>query len=300
LKTLSIEDLTRELWAIRETALHRMIAQLRAAGGAVKIDVADIEAAEAAAIAARPTSGGVAQLNLHGPISHRPSLWSFFFGGTSTEGFTKILREAVADPAVARIVIDVDSPGGTVDGVPELAEEVRVAREKKPITAVANAEAASAAYWIASQASELVVAPSGEVGSIGVWALHLDVSRMFDSAGITPTFISAGKYKVEGNPFEPLGDEAKAYIQSRIDDYYGMFVRGVAKGRGVSVDKVRSDFGQGRMVGAADAVTAGLADRVGTLDDAIAKTRRAAAEDNGIDMNTRERRHRLLQLAAVR
>ena len=144
----------------------------------------------------------------------------------------------------------------------------------------------------------MIVTPSGQVGSIGVFAAHDDLSRAYDAAGVTTTLIAAGKYKVEGNPFEPLGDEAKAYIQSRIDDYYGMFVRGVAKGRGVSVDKVRSDFGQGRMVGAADAVTAGLADRVGTLEDAIGKTRRAAAEDNGIDVNTRERRNRLLRLSA--
>ena len=295
---VTVEDLAREpVWAIRPEALEGMLAHLRSAGGAIEFDAA---ALEAAAPRPQPVAGGIAQLPLHGPISHRSSFWSLLFGGTSTERFSAQLREALADPAVSRIVIDVDSPGGTVDGVPELAAEIRVAREKKPITAVANAEAASAAYWLASQASEIVVTPSGEVGSIGVWVLHVDRSAALDAAGIKPTFIFAGKHKVEGNPLEPLAEEARAYFQGRVDDYYGMFVRDVAKGRKASVGDVREKFGQGRMVGADDAVKAGMADSVGTIEDAVVRQRRAAAADNAMDTETRERRHRLLALGASR
>src|SRR5690606_4285100 len=130
-------------------------------------------------------------------------------GGTSTEQFGSWFDAALRDPAVSAIVIDVDSPGGTVTGVAELAEQIFEARGKKPIYAIANALAASAAYWIASAAEELWVTPSGDVGSIGVYAMHEDISEMEAEMGLKVTLISAGEYKTEGNPHEPLGDEAR-------------------------------------------------------------------------------------------
>jgi ClpP class serine protease len=145
------------------------------------------------------------------------------------------------------------------------------------VIAFANPMAASAAYWIGSQADELVVTPSGEVGSIGVLALHEDWSRAYDAAGVTPTFISAGKYKTDGNELEPLGEDAKAAIQARVDDYYSTFVKAVSRGRGIGAGEVRSGFGQGRLVGAAEAVKLGMADREGTLEDAISRASRPAA-----------------------
>lgn len=217
------------------------------------------------------TSGGVAVLPLHGIISQRADMMSESSGGTSTEGFTRAFRAAVADPDVGAIVIDVDSPGGSVPGVDELSAEIFRARGQKPVTAVANSLAASAAYWIASAADELVVAPSGEVGSIGVFTAHQDLSRALDSAGITTTLIGAGKYKTEASPYAPLSVDARAAIQSRVDDYYGMFTRAVARNRGVSVDDVRGGFGEGRVVGARDAVRQRMADRIGTLDAVIGK-----------------------------
>jgi ClpP class serine protease len=90
------------------------------------------------------------------------------------------------------------------------------------------------------------------------------------SEGVKTTLISAGKYKTEGNPYEPLSDEARAAMQAMVDDYYGMFTRAVAKGRGVSVDAVRNGFGEGRMVSASQAVKNGMADRVATLDQVLA------------------------------
>lgn len=250
-------ELREHIWAMRPSAAFSLMAALE--------DV-DLSAVQAPASAAVPTSrsGVTATIPVRGVITRRPSFMSLFFGGggTSIEGLTAALRGAVADSEVTRIVLDIDSPGGSTDGVPELAAEIYVARATKPITALVDTTAASAAYWLASQASEIIVTPSGSVGSIGVFGIHMDLSRMLEQAGITPTFIRAGKYKAEENPLEPLTDEAKAAVQERIDAFYGMFVRDVARGRGVAASVVRSDFGEGRMVLAKDAVSKGMADKV--------------------------------------
>lgn len=248
LAELSDED---RVWAILPDRLHAMLAAAEA-GRAPQQPPTPIPAGR--------SDDGTALIPVYGPISRRPTFWSMFFGGTSTEAIAHALRAAIADRSVRKVILHVDSPGGDVAGIPELADEIYRARSKKPITAFVDTTAASAAYWLASQATELIVTPSGQVGSIGVFGLHLDQSRLLGKAGITPTFISAGKYKTEGNPLEELGDEAKAEIQRRVDAFHDMFVRDVARGRGLSVDTVRRTFGEGRMVLARDAVRRGMAD----------------------------------------
>jgi signal peptide peptidase SppA len=221
--------------------------------------------------AQRSKAGQIAVLPISGTISHRMGMMSEMSGGTSTERFTQWLRAAVNDPSVKAIVLDVNSPGGTVDGVPELADEIYKANQIKPVTAVANAQAASAAYWLASQAKELVVTPSGIVGSIGVFGAHEDMSEALASAGVKISLVSAGKYKTEGNPFEPLSEEARAALQADVNNYYEMFTKAVARGRNSDQATVKAGFGEGRMVSAAKAVKAGMADRVATLDQTLAR-----------------------------
>lgn len=190
-------------------------------------------------------------------------------GGTSTERLLASIRAARREPSVKALVINIDSPGGGVFGVEEAADEIRAARGDKPIIAQVNSLAASAAYWIASAADEIVITPGGLAGSIGVYALHEDRSVMAEKLGLKYTFVSAGKFKVEGNALQSLGDEAHQAIQSRIDTYYDAFVGAVAKGRGVKPEAVRGGFGEGRVVGAKEAVKLGMADRIGTLDDTL-------------------------------
>lgn len=224
------------------------------------------------ALDARPSNrqaGSVAVLPLWGIVNQRMNLMSAMSGGTSTEMFTRAFNAAVNDPGVKAIVIDTDSPGGGVYGVAELFETIYKARARKPIVAVADSLMASAAYWIGVAAEEIVVAPSAELGSIGVLAMHADMSGAYEMAGIKNTIISAGKYKTEGSEFSPLEDEAREAIQSRVNDYYDMFVASVAKARGVSVREVREGFGQGRVVGARQSVALGMADKVATLDDTV-------------------------------
>lgn len=235
-------------------------------------DIAPISSVELAAdptAASRSRAGAIAVLPLQGTISHRMGLMSQISGGTSTEQFTQWLRAALSDPQVKSIVMDIDSPGGTVTGVQELADEIYQARQQKPVIAVANGMAASAAYYLGSQASELAVSPSGEVGSIGVFAAHEDISQALEGAGVKTTFISAGKYKTEGNPYEPLSGEARDAMQAKVNAYYQQFVNAVARGRNISAAQVESDFGQGRMVMAGPAKRAGMVDRVATLDQTL-------------------------------
>lgn len=199
-------------------------------------------------------------------------------GGVSAEGFAALMRQLAADPGVKGVVLDVDSPGGNVAGVPEAVAAMRDFKASgKPLSAVANHWAASAAYWLASAADELVVTPSGEVGSIGVYVYHEDISKRLDLMGVTPTLIKAGPNKAEGHPAFPLGEDATAHLQVRVDDYYNMFVKDVAKGRQVPVSTVREQFGGGRMIGAQAAVSAGMADRVGSLADTIKRMQRTTA-----------------------
>lgn len=220
------------------------------------------------------SAGEVTVIPIMGALTQRGSWF-----GMSLEGIRQTFRSALADSGVKAIVLEFDSPGGDVYGVEELATEIRQGRGTKPIVAVANALAASAAYYLASQAEEVFVTPSGEIGSIGVYGAHEDWSRALDQMGITITLISAGEGKVDGNPFEPLTDEVRAAIQSDVDRYYGMFAAAVSKGRGVNVDVVRSEW-KAKVYGAKDAVKIGMATQVGTIDDAVRRAG-AMARDRG-------------------
>jgi len=244
--------------------------------------VAELEAARKKAASAG--GGGVGVVPLHGVLMPGGGgLLSLLFGGGGLESFQSDMRQAVADDSIDVIVMDVDSPGGMVDHIPETAAQIRAARAVKPVVAVSNTQADSAAYWLASQADEVSVTPSGEAGSIGVYRLHRDLSEAHAMRGIKPTLVSAGKFKVEGNPYEALDDGAREQFQAEVDDYYGMFTADVAKGRGVAVADVKSGYGEGRALHAKQAVQAGIADRVETLQDAVRRVAhprgRAALED---------------------
>ena len=219
--------------------------------------------------------GKIAVLPLFGSIFPRANLMTNTSGATSAEVFGSQFDELVKNPDVSAIVLDVDSPGGQASGIPELSKKIYQARSKKPIVAVANHDMDSAAYWIGSSASEVSVTPSGELGSIGVYAAHDDVSESLKQEGIKRTLISAGKYKTEGNPWEPLSEEAKATIQTGVDEFYDAFVKDVARNRGVKVADVRNGFGEGRVVGAHQAVELGMADRIETLDEAILRLQKS-------------------------
>lgn len=258
------------------------------------------EAAAARRSAAQAASGrGVAVVPVYGVLSHRAyAVQNSSKPLASTEALAAQMRQVAQDPEVGTIIMDVDSPGGSVYGVQELGDVLADIRENsgKRLVAVANSMAASGGYWIASQAHELVVTPSGQVGSVGVIVPHQDASAMRERVGVKREFITAGKYKAEGHQDGPLTEEHRAYLQSMVDGYYTAFTKAVAKGRNVPVAAVRGEaFGEGRMRLAADAVSNGMADRVGTLDDTIARYARARAPATGLRAELADRDIQILE-----
>lgn len=211
----------------------------------------------------------VAILPLFGTIFPRANMMTDVSGATSAERFGAQFLALMDDPGIGAIVLDVNSPGGQVNGIAEVARRIYEARGVKPVVAVANHLMASAAYYIGTAAEELVVTPDAEVGSIGVFAVHQDVSKMLEQDGVKVSIIKEGKYKTEGNPYEPLSAEARAVIQESVSEYYDAFVSAVALHRGVEADDVRNGFGEGRVVRAKRAVKLGMADRVGTLEETV-------------------------------
>ena len=204
-----------------------------------------------------------------GTIAHRANMLAESSGGTSVQAMTQQFRALVNDPSISAIVLDVDSPGGNVAGIQEFAQEIYQARRSMPIVAVANSMMASASYWLASSASEIVATPSSTLGSIGVIAAHEDASKYLDQQGIKMSLITAGKYKGRNNPYEPITEEGRAALQKRVDETYATFTRTVARNRGVKVDDVRTGFAEGDVVGAEEAVKLGMADRVATIESVV-------------------------------
>lgn len=231
---------------------------------------------DAAPEAPYQVTDGVAVVPLYGLIAQRVNLLQRFSGGTSTQLFGQAIDKALADDAVRSIVLDVDSPGGSVYGTPEAAAKVFAGRGRKPIYAVANSLMASAAYWIGSAADQVVASRSADVGSIGVYQMHVDRSAADAKAGIRRTIVKAGEFKALGNDVEPLTDQARARMQAEIDQVYQLFLADVARFRRASIAEVAAGFGRGSTEMGDAAVAARLADRVATLDDVVAELGRLA------------------------
>jgi signal peptide peptidase SppA len=267
----------RTPWAIdpdsQEWAAIRSVLSLRAGGGRlseseIRARVEEAQAAQGPRRGRGQTVGSIAVIPIYGVIMPRANLMTEFSGGATVQGLRAAFREAMADESIGSILFDVDSPGGQVGGIEELAAEIRAARGRKPMAAISNGAMASAAYYLGAQADEVIATPSSLTGSIGVYTVYVDESRAADAAGLDVTIIKAGKFKAEG-AFGPLSPEAAAAVQQRVDDFYGQFVGAVAKARGVTTAAVRSGYGEGRALTADRAKAAGLVDRVDTFDGAI-------------------------------
>lgn len=255
-----ISGITNTAWAIMPNKMDEIMCLLQSKAAGISADYQAVKGRS------RSQRNKVAILPMYGVMSQKMNLMTEYSGGTSTEIFGAWLDEAIADPSVGKVVMEIDSPGGSVYGISELSNKIYNARGKKPIIASVNSLAASAAYWVASAADEIHVTPGGEVGSVGVIAVHVDQSKANEKDGFDVSYVTAGKYKAEGNFDEPLGKEARDHIQKRVNDYYSMFVNDLSRNRGVSASHVLSQFGQGRVVGPGDAVKAGMADKISTLE----------------------------------
>jgi signal peptide peptidase SppA len=213
---------------------------------------------------------GVAVLNVNGALVHR----SQFLMADSTYllGYNELaanLESAMADPEVHAVLQVYESPGGEAQGAFEYGQRVFDLRGKKPMYAIADGMALSAAYLGACAADELVITTTGYAGSIGVCSRHVDFSKALADDGIVVTNIFAGSHKVDGNQFEPLPDAVRADWQQDIDGLYAMFTGAVAQYRGMSVDAVVNT--QAQTYRGVAAIAAGLADRISTTDQLISE-----------------------------
>lgn len=288
-------------WAAHPAWLADMVSVLNRRSLGIRLTAEEIEASIGETRREAIPVAGIQLLQVLGPLTQRMPMKVSGEGGTSTEAVAKGLDGALANPDVGGVLLEIDSPGGSVFGVQELAEKIRGARQSsggaKPIWAIANSQAASAAYWIGSQADQLIVTPGGQVGSIGIFGVHMDESKALEMKGFTPTIISAGKYKNELHGLSPLSEDARNYQQAMADDYYDAFVNAVAKGRNVKALAVRGGFGEGRMVSAVKAVEEGMADAAWSMDETIRRMLKIVGRrGGGGGMAEREQRERLLKL----
>jgi len=225
----------------------------------------------------KATRDGVGIITIAGSLVNRGAWIGASSGLVSYEGIKFQLQSALNDPGTHSVILDLASPGGEAVGAFEVADMVRQLAAKKRTVAVVNGMAASAAYAIASGATEIVTTESGVSGSIGVVLLHADYSEALAEDGIKPTLIFAGAHKVDGNPFEPLPDAVRADLQAEVDAFYKQFLGTVAKGRGarMTVEKARAT--EARTFIGAGAVAVGLADRVGTFESVLSELSSRAA-----------------------
>ncbi len=236
-------------------------------------------------------NGTIAVIPIHGAIAGRAGEVDGWGWNTSYEHIQAAFDGALHDSAVGGIALDIDSPGGMHTGMAELSDHIRTARGAKPIAAYVKGMAASAGYGLAAAADKIYAAPSALVGSIGTYIAHHDVSKMADAIGVKITFVHAGRYKVDGNPFEPLSETARAELQSIVDFGYGQFVDVVAAGRGVPASLVRGpQFGEGKLFTSDEARKNGLIDGVKTVGEFF------AAMGLGADGGAVDRRRRALEL----
>ncbi|MDD5774373.1 MAG: signal peptide peptidase SppA [Candidatus Omnitrophica bacterium] len=212
---------------------------------------------------------GVAIIPVSGPITRASSFWSWLFGGTSIAAINELLSLALNDYKVEAILFVFNSPGGTVAGVDALSQAIMKSREQKPIVAFADGAMLSAAYWLGSAADVVVADKTAMLGSIGAIMEHRDLSKADEMMGMKRTYIASGKYKAFGNDAEPLSTEAKQMYQNMTDYIYSVFVDAVARNRDVSVEDVLANMADGRDFIGQQAVDAGVADMVGTVDDAL-------------------------------
>ena len=234
--------------------------------------------------------GRVGIISIVGTLVNRGAWIGASSGLVSYEGIQAQIKAAMTmadEGQISALVLDLQTPGGEAIGAMETAAMVRAAREKMTVVAVVNGMAASAGYAIASGATEIVTTETGVSGSIGVVLVHADISGKLAADGIKPTMIFAGDHKVDGNPFEALPESVRADLQREVNTHYALFLKTVAEGRGNRLDADAARGTQARIKIGAEAVEAGLADRIGTFESVLAELSSRAQGGRSTPVQTR-------------
>jgi signal peptide peptidase SppA len=303
---MNVLDVLNAPWAITVEGLQQIHEIYRARmEGRESAWLEELRAADALAPGGRRASeapyeviDGVAVIPVQGPIAQRMNLFSSISGGTSSQLLKAAVEQAAEDPMVEGIVLNIDSPGGSVAGTPEAAAAIKAVRGIKPIEAWTDGMIASAAYWMASATERISISSSvTHVGSIGVVATHVDQSGAEEQRGIKTTEIYAGKYKRIASSYAPLSDAGRSHLQERVDYLYSVFVGQVADNRAASIETVLTKMADGRLFVGTQAIDAGLADGVASLSEVIASVRNRAAESRA---TTQREQFHMLTAESVR
>lgn len=249
------------VWAANAAYVERVVQQA--------FDIVDLTG-EFANSAPITMVGDVAVIPISGTMVKGASWW-----GYNTQDLRASLRDAVANKKVAGIVLDVDSPGGSVDGMAALVDDLQDARRAKPVVAYVEDTAASAAYWAASQADKIIAGRSADLGSIGVYATVVDSSQRAEKMGLKVHVIKSAPGKAAGAPGTEITEEQLAELQAMVDRSHEDFVASVANGRRMTMERADS-LATGKLYSARDAVANGLADSIGRMSDAIDTARQLA------------------------
>jgi signal peptide peptidase SppA len=219
--------------------------------------------------------GDVAVIDVNGIIAKRMDMFDeICSGGTSTEKLMKDLQTCLDDPKIKAIVFNIDSPGGEAFGINELSQAIYTGRGKKPIHAYVSGLGCSGAYWIATAADDVTVDRSAFVGSIGVVTAWTDDKEFYQMLGIRREVVTSTNAPFKRLDFD--NEEHRAEMQRELDSIENVFIKAVARNRKTTVDKVKSDFNQGGVLLGTDAVKAGMADNVGSLEEVIKNASRQA------------------------
>ncbi|MBS0554831.1 MAG: S49 family peptidase [Proteobacteria bacterium] len=255
------EKLIDGLFAMEPNALQALVARFG------NINSAALPRSAAPSGPAFARNGAVAVIAVNGPIMPTDSPMLAYMGGTSLDRIRAGLRTALSDGGTERVVLVIDSPGGSVTGVSEAADEIFAARSKKPIMAYVGGMAASAAYWLASATQQIITTDTGMLGSIGVASVSYDDRVLMDRVGVRRHEIVSSQ---SPNKRPDLAtDSGRAQIQENVDALAGVFIAKVARNRGTTPKAVADRFGRGGMMVGAGAVQAGLADALGSLECAL-------------------------------
>jgi signal peptide peptidase SppA len=286
-----LKFLTDTVWAMEFNILTRMTDIVTRHADNIKLSSEDIKAAigeddDDGRVAYRE-SGNTAIIPITGVIAKHTSQVNGISQaqGTSCEEISANIDRALNNPKIQRLILHVESPGGSVGGVADLAAKIATTNKQKPVIAYVDDMADSAAWWLASQADKVYASRNAEVGSIGVYTVLRDSSVLNEQMGVKYKIVKSGQYKGVGTPQLGLKEEELADIQNRINSIHRLFVADVAKGRGLDVAAL-SQIADGRVFSPDEAIKAGLIDGISTLQDVIDDKKSAVASGNELGQAT--------------
>lgn len=252
------------------------------------------EARQAASKAVRSSKGKVGVVPIFGPVAQRMSPMLLKSGGTSTEEVGVALDALVADSSVSSVVLWVDSPGGESYGTEEIADRIYDARGKKKVYAIADSVCCSAGYWIGTAAEQLFATNGADVGSVGVYCCHVDQSKAMEMEGLVISCISASPFKTELSPYAPLSDSGREHLQTQVNQTYSKFLAALKRNRNTTIDNVRKNYGEGRVLNAEQALERGMIDRIMTFQELMNRLTGGSQEkESRASMDVLRARHEL-------